>query len=294
MPEQKQTAGKRANQKESMIAITMKRMKKNRGAMIGLVIVILLALVAIFAEQIAPYPYEKQDLMNTFALPSSEHLCGTDELGRDILSRLIYGSRYSLRIGLIAVAISASIGVTLGAISGFYGGKVDMVIMRVLDVFQAIPGLLMAVAVSATLGPGLTNCIIALSISNTPSYARMCRAAILNVRSMEYVEAARSTNATDFLIIIKHILPNALSPTLVQATMGVASAIISAAALSFIGLGVQPPMPEWGAMLSAGRNYIRDAWHLAVFPGLTIMVTVLSLNMLGDGLRDALDPRLKS
>jgi len=215
-------------------------------------------------------------------------------LGRDIFSRIIYGGRYSLQIGFGAVALACSIGVMMGSLAGFYGGKLDLILMRVLDVMQSIPGLLMSIAVSATLGSGIGNCIIALSVSTIPGYARMMRATMLNIRDMEYVEAARSVNAKDSRIIFRHMLPNALAPTIVQATMGIAQAILVAAMLSFIGLGVQPPTPEWGAMLSEGRNYIRDYPHLVLFPGLAIVLAVLSLNMLGDGLRDALDPRLKN
>ena len=181
----------------------------------------------------------------------------------------------------------------IGAIAGYFGGTTDNIVMRIMDVLQAMPGIVLAIAISATLGPGLVNCIIALSISAIPNYARMTRASILNVRKMEYLEAAASINCSNLRIIVKHVLPNALSPLIVQSTMGIAGTIMNAAMLSFIGLGVQPPTPEWGAMLSAGRGYLRDYPHLCLFPGITIMITVLSLNMLGDGLRDALDPKLK-
>lgn len=271
-----------------------RRLKKNRLAMLGLCFIIFMALLAIFAPLIAPYGYETQDLYNIFSKPSAEHWFGTDSLGRDIFSRILYGGRYSLRIGIEAVALACSVGVVIGAVAGFYGGTLDMVLMRFLDILQSIPGLLMSIAVAATLGSGFGNCIIALSISTIPGYARMMRATIMNLREMEYVDAARSANASDLRIISKYMLPNALAPTIVQATMGVAQAILVAAMLSFIGLGVQPPDPEWGAMLSEGRNYLRDYPHLVMFPGLAIMLSVLSLNMLGDGLRDALDPRLKN
>lgn len=250
-------------------------------------------LIAIFAPLIMPYGYEEIDIINANAGPSWEHWCGTDDLGRDILSRLMYGGRYSLRIGIVAVAFAAVAGAAIGAIAGYYGGAFDMTLMRILDIFQAIPGLILSIAVSATLGAGFTNCIIALAIGMVPSFARMARASILNIRKMEYLEAATSINASDFRIIVKHVLPNALSPLIVQGTMSVASAILVAASLSFIGLGVQPPTPEWGAMLSAGRNYIRNYPHIVFFPGVTIMIAVFALNVLGDGLRDALDPKLK-
>ena len=284
-------AGKK--RRNSQFWLTLGRLKRNHLAMVGLVIIVMMIVLALLAPYISPYPYEAADFKNRYATPSAEHWFGTDELGRDIFSRLLYGSRYSLRIGLISVAISAIGGIFFGAIAGYFGGAVDNIIMRLLDVLQAMPGIVLAIAISAALGPGLTNSVIALSISSIPGYARMTRASILNVRKMEYLEAATSINCSNARIIWKHVLPNALSPLIVQATMGIAGAIMGAAMLSFIGLGVQPPTPEWGAMLSAGRNYLRDYPHLCIFPGVMIMMAVLSLNMLGDGLRDALDPRLK-
>ena len=276
-------AGKK--RRNSQFWLTLGRLKRNHLAMVGLVIIVVMIILALLAPYISPYPYEAADFKNRYATPSAEHWFGTDELGRDIFSRLLYGSRYSLRIGLISVAISAIGGIFFGALAGYFGGAVDNIIMRLLDVLQAMPGIVLAIAISAALGPGLTNSVIALSISSIPGYARMTRASILNVRKMEYLEAATSINCSNARIIWKHVLPNALSPLIVQATMGIAGAIM--------GLGVQPPTPEWGAMLSAGRNYLRDYPHLCIFPGIMIMMAVLSLNMLGDGLRDALDPKLK-
>ena len=284
-------AGKK--RRNSQFWLTLGRLKRNHLAMVGLVIIVVMIILALLAPYISPYPYEAADFKNRYATPSAEHWFGTDELGRDIFSRLLYGSRYSLRIGLISVAISAIGGIFFGALAGYFGGAVDNIIMRLLDVLQAMPGIVLAIAISAALGPGLTNSVIALSISSIPGYARMTRASIMNVRKMEYLEAATSINCSNARIIWKHVLPNALSPLIVQATMGIAGAIMGAAMLSFIGLGVQPPTPEWGAMLSAGRNYLRDYPHLCIFPGVMIMMAVLSLNMLGDGLRDALDPKLK-
>ena len=280
--------------KESMFFMTWKRLAKNKLAVAGLIVLIITALLAVFAPIAAPYGYEEQDLFNTLAGPSREHWLGTDNLGRDMLSRLIYGGRNSLTLGLISVALAAALGVILGAVSGYYGGKVDMVIMRLLDVLQAVPAILLAIAISATLGPGYMNCILALTISQIPGFTRMTRASCLNVQGMEYVEAARSINARERRIIFKHVLPNAISPIIVQATMSVATAILTSASLSFIGLGVQPPQAEWGAMLSAGRSYIRSNPHVIIYPGITIMIVVLSLNLLGDVLRDELDPRLKN
>lgn len=285
---------KNTQKKQSMLATTMHRLRRNKVAMAGLFIILFLVVISILAPVIAPYSYETQDIYNTFASPSAEHWFGTDNLGRDIFSRILYGGRYSLTIGVMAVAIASCIGVFIGSLAGFFGGRLDMALMRILDVFQSIPGMMMAIAVSATLGTGMINCIIALSISSIPGYARMMRATLLNIRDMEYVEAAKSVNATTPRIILRHMIPNAMAPTIVQMTMGVASSILVAASLSFVGLGVQPPSPEWGAMLSEGRNYIRDYPHLVIFPGIMIMIAVLSLNMLGDGLRDAMDPRLKT
>lgn len=279
--------------KTSVFLTVMKRLMKDRAAMAGLIIIVIFALIAIFAPYLTPYRFDKTNLSNCFAKPSWEHPFGTDDLGRDILSRIMYGGRYSLRIGIISVSCSLLAGITIGSIAGYFGGWLDMILMRFLDIFQAIPGLILSIAVSAVLGAGFTNCIIALAIGLIPGYARMTRASILNVRKMEYLEAASIINASTFRIITLHVLPNAIAPLIVSATMGVATSILVAASLSFIGLGVQPPTPEWGAMLSAGRSYIRNHPHLVLFPGLTIMTAVLSLNMLGDGLRDALDPKLK-
>jgi peptide/nickel transport system permease protein len=228
-----------------------------------------------------------------FELPSSKYLLGTDEFGRDILSRLIFGARVSLQVGFIAVGISLVVGGLLGAFAGFYGGWLDNLIMRVMDVLLSVPQTLLAIAIAAALGPGLYNLMIAVGISAVPNYARIVRGSVLSIRGMEYVEAARAVGSSDLRIILRHIIPNSMAPIIVQSTLGVASAILNAAGLSFIGLGIQPPNPEWGAMLSGGRQYIRDFPHLTLYPGLAIMLTILALNFLGDGLRDALDPKLK-
>ena len=284
---------KKKRRSQRPIAVTWRRLKKNKLATLGLIVILIMIFLAIIAPEIMPYKIDALDLKNKLQGPRSTHWLGTDELGRDILSRLLYGSRFSLEIGIIGVLVSAGGGIVIGAIAGYFGGTTDNIVMRIMDVLQAMPGIVLAIAISATLGPGLVNCIIALSISAIPNYARMTRASILNVRKMEYLEAAASINCSNLRIIVKHVLPNALSPLIVQSTMGIAGTIMNAAMLSFIGLGVQPPTPEWGAMLSAGRGYLRDYPHLCLFPGITIMITVLSLNMLGDGLRDALDPKLK-
>ncbi|MGF3114192.1 nickel transporter permease [Facklamia sp. P12937] len=269
------------------------RMKRNKLAMVGLFIIGLLVLVAIFADQIAPYGFAEQNLQNQFAPPSSEHLFGTDDLGRDIFSRVIYGSRISLKVGFISVSISLIIGVAIGAVTGYYGGRVDNMLMRFIDILQSIPDILLAIAIMAALGPGLANLMIAVGIAAIPGYARLVRSSVLSIRDMEFVEAAKANGSSDFRIILKHIIPNCMAPIIVQATLGVAYAIINAAGLSFIGLGLEPPTPEWGAMLSGGRSYIRDAVHMTLFPGLAIVTTIFALNVLGDGLRDALDPKLK-
>lgn len=279
--------------RESMFLITMRRLAKNKMAMVGLIILVLMLVVSLLSPILSPYPYEQIDLYNTFGTPNWEHPFGTDELGRDILSRLMVGAQHSLRIGLLSVLYSSIIGITLGCISGYYGGIVDSCIMRFMDIFSAIPALVLAIAICAVLGPGIDNCIISITVSGTPSFVRMARASVLNVRRMEYLEAATAINCNTAQIIIKHILPNILAPLMVLMTMTVANNILTASQLSFIGLGVQPPNPEWGAMLSAGRNYIRNYPHMVLFPGITIMLAVLSMNMLGDGLRDALDPKLK-
>ncbi len=279
---------------ESQILAVIKRMSKNKASITGLIILCILILIALLAPLIMPYSYTKIDMGSKFAVPSFEHLFGCDELGRDILSRLIYGSRYSLILGLGSVALSVVFGLVLGSLAGFFGGTVDVIIMRFLDIFSSIPGMLMAVVISAVLGSGFGNCILAISVSTMPQYVRLLRAQIMSIRNMEYLEASSTLqNCSKFRIIVKHVLPNSLSSLIVTATMGVASSILMAAGLSYVGLGVQPPNPEWGAMLSGARSYLRDYPHMVVFPGIVLAVTVLSLNMLGDGLRDALDPKLK-
>lgn len=270
-----------------------KRLSRAPLAMIGLAIVVVLVFTAVFADYIAPFGYADQDLMAAFEEPSKAHLFGTDEFGRDIFSRIIYGSRISLQVGFIAVGIAVFAGGFLGAIAGYYGGKADNLIMRAMDVLLSIPSILLAIAIAASLGPGLFNLMIAVGISSTPNYARIVRGSVLSIRNQEFVEAAKAVGSSDLRIILKHIIPNCLAPIIVQATLGVAIAILTAAGLSFIGLGIQPPIPEWGAMLSGGREYIRDYAYMTIFPGLAIMITILALNFLGDGLRDALDPKLK-
>ncbi len=277
----------------SKLGETWKILRRNKAAMLGLAIICVIVICAIFADFIAPYPYDEINLDNEFARPSLENLFGTDNFGRDIFSRIVYGARISLQVGFVAVGIAAVVGVFLGSLAGYYGKNVDSIIMRIMDVLLAIPSILLAIAITAAFGGGLTNVMIAVGISSVPSYVRIVRATILSVKEQEFIEAARATGASDFRIIFTHILPNSLSPLIVQATLGVAGAILSAAGLSFIGLGLQPPEPEWGAMLSEARSYFTQHPHMVMFPGLSIMLTIFALNLFGDGLRDALDPKLK-
>ena len=281
--------------KRSQFQETWRRLKKNRMAMLGLFVITLLILVSIFADFIFDYNdvVIKQDTSIRLEGPSSEHWLGTDEFGRDILARLVHGSRVSLSVGVVAVTISLLIGGTLGAIAGFYGGKVDNVIMRFMDILLAVPSLLLSITIVSALGPSLINLMLAIGISSVPSYARIVRASVLTVKDQEFVEAARCIGANNFEIITSHIIPNCMAPIIVQVSLKVASAILSTSGLSFLGLGVKAPTPEWGAMLSGGRSYLRNAPHLCIFPGIAIITTILSLNLLGDGLRDALDPKLK-
>ena len=281
--------------KRSQIADVWIRLKRNKLAMLGLVILSILILTAIFADVIADYDTEvvKINVLERLSKPSKDHWFGTDEYGRDIFARIVHGTRTSLFVGVISVGIALSIGGVLGSIAGYYGGKLDDAIMRVLDVLLAIPSILLSITIVSALGPGLTNLMISVGISNIPGFARVVRASVLSVRDQEYIEAAKAIGAKDYQIIFQHVLPNCLAPIIVLSTLKVAGAIMATAGLSFIGLGIQPPKPEWGSMLSGGRSFIRDQAHVVLFPGLAIMLTILSLNLLGDGLRDALDPRLK-
>ena len=288
-------ATKAAPKKRSQFEEVWRRLKKNKMAMIGLAIVLMLVLLAVFADFLFDYDeiVIKQNTAIRLQGPSAEHWFGTDEFGRDILARLVHGGRISLVVGVIAVAIALTIGGTLGAISGFFGGKVDMLISRAMDILLAVPSLLLSITIVSALGPSILNLMIAIAVSSVPGYARIVRSSVMTVRDNEFVEAAKAIGANDAQIIASHILPNCLAPIIVQVSLKVASAILSTSGLSFLGLGVKAPTPEWGSMLSGGRAYLRNAPHLTVFPGLCIMLTILSMNLLGDGLRDALDPKLK-
>lgn len=270
-----------------------RQLKRNRLALLGLCIVVFFMFAALLAPLLAPHDPLQQNVRLTAEKPNAESILGRDELGRDILSRLLYGARISLAVGLIAVLIGAGIGVPLGAVAGYYGGKVDLAIQCVIDIMLAFPAILLAIVLVSTLGVNLQNAMIAIGVVSIPTYTRLVRGSTLVLRDIEYIQSARAIGLSDLQIIWRHIIPNLLSPIIIQSTLQVATAILWAAGLSFLGLGAQAPLPEWGAMLSNGRTFIRSAPHILAFPGLAIMVTVLGLNLLGDGLRDALDPRMK-
>ena len=273
--------------------IALKELGENRMAAVGIVIIIILVFVAFFAPFLAPHNPLEQNLEKRLLAPNSEYLFGTDELGRGIFSRVLYGTRISLEIGVIVVGITALVGTILGGISGYYGGIVDEIIMRSVDIVLAFPSIILALVIAGLLGPGLFNVILALAVTHWPAYTRLVRGMALSVKEKEFVEAARALRASNFYIMRRHILPNCISPVIVLATLGIAHTIIFAAALSFLGLGIQPPTPEWGSMLKSGIPYLRSAPFLTFFPGIMIMITVLAFNFLGDGLRDTLDPRAK-
>lgn len=271
----------------------LRRFCKNKMAMISLAFIVLLIIVAVGAKWIAPYDYAEQDLLNTFQYPSLEHPMGTDDFGRDIFSRMIYGSRMSLLVAFVSVIGSIIFATILGSLCGYFGGKFDMVVMRIMDVFMAIPGLLLMISIAAAMGPGVLNTALAVSIGGLPGLVRVVRSSVLLLRSEEYIEAAQAFGSSHWTTIRRHIIPNTLAPLIVQATLKFGEAILSIASLSFLGLGVQPPTPEWGSILANGKAYVRSFWPIVTFPGITIAVTMLAFNLLGDGLRDAMDPRLK-
>jgi len=281
--------------KRSQVVDVWRRMKKSKTAVIGIILIAIFLGMALFAPLIADYEEDAlaMNVRQRLTAPNFDHWFGTDEFGRDIFARIVYGTRISLFVGVISVSIALSIGGTLGAIAGYYGGKIDNAIMRVLDVLLAIPTILLAITIVAALGASILNLMIAVGISNIPGFARVVRASVLSVKDQEFIEAARAIGAKDHVIILKHVLPNSMAPIVVFATLKVASAIMATSSLSFIGLGIQPPTPEWGNMLAGGRAYIRDHMYIVLYPGLAIVLTVLSLNLIGDGLRDALDPKLK-
>lgn len=268
-------------------------LRQNPVALIGLIGLALIVLVTLVAPWIAPYDPTALNYDHLLKPPSDAHWFGTDDLGRDILSRVLWGGRESLRVGFMGIAIAIAGGTIVGLVSGFYGGWVDIVIQRVVDVMLAFPTILLLLSIVAALGPSLQTVLVALGISSIPGYSRLVRGSVLVSKNFEYVTAARVVGATNGRIMVRHILPNVVAPIIIYSTLGLGSAIIATAGLSYIGLGAQPPSPEWGAMLNYGRSYLRDAWWMSIFPGLSIFATVLCVNLLGDGLRDALDPRLR-
>lgn len=294
-PAMKRMIKKKKKQKYGMTPLkgAWQRLIRNKMAVVGMVIIILLLLTAIFANVIAPYSYQEQDYTAVAQSPSLQHLFGTDNMGRDIFSRCVYGARWSLPLGLLCVVAGLALGGTLGVIAGYCGGPVDNVIMRIMDVFQAIPSILMAIAVVAVLGNGIPQLVTAMSIAFMPNVAKTCRAAIFTVKGNEYVDASRAIGVSKVKIIVRHLIPNAIGVIVIDAVGMVGAAILVVSTLSYIGVGIVPPTPEWGAILSAGKEYIRSGVHMVLFPGLMIMLTVISFNLFGDGLRDALDPRLK-
>ena len=281
--------------KRSFLSEAWRNYKKSPSAMIGLIVIIVIIAVAISAQFIYDYQTDivRQNIRNRLQSPSQQHILGTDQFGRDVLTRILYGAKYSLSVGIVSVLISCLFGTTLGLIAGYYGGVTENIILRVCEVFVGIPSVLLGIAIMSAFGQSLLVLMFAIGLVYVPMFARTTRAAVLPVRDQEYIEAARVAGVSDLKIIFSHVLPNSLSPIIVQVTMGVANGILTASSLSFLGLGVPVPAPEWGAMLSSGREYIRDYGYLTFFPGLAIMITVLAFNLMGDGLRDALDPKLK-
>ncbi|ASA26044.1 ABC transporter permease [Paenibacillus donghaensis] len=271
-----------------------KAFRKNKTAMLGLCIIVFFILIALLAPLIAPYGYKEQVLVDRLKAPSAAHWFGTDDLGRDLFTRVLYGARISLWVGFFSVIGSIITGTFLGVLAGYYGKWLDMLISRVFDILLAFPSILLAIAIVAILGPSLQNALYAIAIVNIPTYGRLVRAKVLSLKSEEYITAARAIGMKNSRILLTHILPNSLTPIIVQGTLGIATAIIEAAALGFLGLGAQPPDPEWGKMLSDSRQFIQKAPWTVIFPGLSIMLTVLGFNLMGDGMRDVLDPRMKN
>lgn len=271
------------------------RMRRNKASIVGMVIMGTIILLAIFADVIANYNDVaiKVNMAIRLQGPSLQHIFGTDELGRDLFARIIHGARISLSIGFVSELVALALGMLLGAVSGYYGGKVDNLIMRAMDIFMAIPSLLLSIAMVTAFGNGIPVLIMAVAVGSVPSLSRVVRAQVMSVKGQEYVEAARALGASNATIITKYIIPNIMSPIIVQVALDIAGAIMTISGLSYLGLGVGSPAPEWGAILSAGQKFIRDVWHITIFPGLMIVITVIALNMIGDGLRDALDPKMK-
>ena len=269
----------------------LRRLRQNPGAIVGLVFVLIMAVLALLAPIIAPEPENAQNWVNRLKPPSPQHPFGTDDFGRSVLSRVLYGGRVSLLSGLFPVLIGLSVGTLLGLLAGYVGGRTDSLFMRLMDILLAFPSIFLALAIVGIFGPSLFNAVLAIGVVSIPTYARLTRAEVLKLKNTEFVESALALGASRGRIIFRHLFPNALSPLIVQATLGMGGAILATAGLSFLGLGVQPPTSDWGEMLASGRRYLPEAWWLAVFPGLFIAISILGINLLGDGLRDALDPR---
>src|SRR5690554_797707 len=279
---------------QSQFRRIMKQLLRNRRAVVGGIVLLIIVFMAILAPYVTTHDPVKQNIRNQLQPPSREHFFGTDQFGRDIYSRVIYGARLSLRVGFLAISFALVVGCFLGLVSGYYGGWLDMIVMRVIDILLALPGFLLALSIVAALGPGLENVIMAIGVSYIPSFARMMRSAVLATRELDYVDAAQALGASDWRIIFQHILPNSISPIIVLTTLSMAGAILSAAGLNFLGMGAQPPTPEWGSMIATARPFIRVSHWAVTVPGLALFITVMCLNLVGDGLRDALDPRLKN
>ena len=289
-------------QQRTLFQETWMRFRRSKTAMFGLCFLLVLVVISVGTLVIDLVSNNSfydayvvaQDPVNRLQGPSGSHILGMDELGRDILMRILWGARYSLFMSLLSIGFALVLGGMLGAIAGYFGGVIDNAIMRVIDILLSMPSMLLALTVVAALGTSTFNVVVAVGISFIPTFARVLRSSVLQVKENEYIEAAKAIGANDFRIITKFVIPNSLAPIIVQGTLGVANAILTIASLSFVGLGVQPPTPEWGAMLSSARTYMREAWHITVFPGIAVMLAILSLNLMGDGLRDALDPKLKN
>ena len=284
---------KKKERKSSLLLETLARIWENPGARVGTILFALIVLVCVFAPYVAPYGPNDMDLMSMFKGPSKAHLFGSDGMGRDQLSRILYGGRYSLALGLCAAIVGSGVGAIIGSVAGYFGGRTETLIMRLMDIWSSLPSMLLCILISATLGAGFVNTVIALAVGNAPTGVRLIRGQILSERSKEYLEAAESINCSKPTIMFKHMLPNVISPVIVDMTMGIGMNITMAAALSYIGLGVQPPTPEWGAMLADARTHILNYPYLIMFPGIIIALTVLAINLIGDGLRDAMDPKLR-
>lgn len=293
--EHKRRHGRRPQEslKPGSLKYVWRSVSHNKGAMAGMILMAIVIVLCILSPVICPFPYDKVTMADAYQTPNLTHLFGTDSMGRDLLSRVLYGARYTLIIGITATVVSAVLGILMGAVAGYFGGIVDSCLMRFLDIFQAFPTLILAMAFCAIFGRGVDKCIWALGITGIPGFARLMRANILRIVNMEYIEAARTINCPTWKVILNHVIPNAISPIIVEIAMTISRNGLTSSSLSFLGMGVQEPKPEWGAMLSQARDFMRDYPHMVIIPGLFIVITVLSFNLIGDAFRDALDPKFK-